>query len=210
VQLRALSRDVAQHGKQLVVCGLDPAAAAQAASTLTLYADLDRALEAAEDALLAQRPPAEQAPAPEVDLLGELGDHLDGPGRVALQAAFVLADIEPGTCIFVTGDRQDSLCIVQSGHVTLCTLWPPAKGLRLATIGRGMVFGEMAFLNGLDRTACAGAEAEPVRLARLDRAAFDRWALAWPREALVVMGNLALMGTRRLAATTRQLRAVLE
>jgi CRP-like cAMP-binding protein len=92
----------------------------------------------------------------------------------------------------------------------MATQWPPGASLRLATIGHGMAFGEMAFLNGQPRTACAGAEGRPARLLLLDRPAFDQWAAAHPRDALVLMNNLALMGTRRLAATTRQLRAVLE
>jgi SulP family sulfate permease len=49
-----------------------------------------------------------------------------------------------------------------------------------------------------------------VKLARLGRGSFDAWSRGHPADALVVMRNLALMGTRRLAATTRQMRAVLE
>ena len=45
---------------------------------------------------------------------------------------------------------------------------------------------------------------------RLARADFDAWAQQHPQAALTVMNNLAQIGTRRLAATTRQLRAVLE
>jgi SulP family sulfate permease len=49
-----------------------------------------------------------------------------------------------------------------------------------------------------------------VHLLKLDRPDFEVWAEAYPADALVFLNNLALMGTRRLAATTRQLRAVLE
>jgi len=45
---------------------------------------------------------------------------------------------------------------------------------------------------------------------RLSRGDFDSWSAQYPQGALVLMGNLAQVGTRRLAATTRQLRAVLE
>ena len=42
------------------------------------------------------------------------------------------------------------------------------------------------------------------------RAHFDAWARQYPEAALTVMNNLAQIGARRLAVTTRQLRAVLE
>jgi sulfate permease, SulP family len=45
---------------------------------------------------------------------------------------------------------------------------------------------------------------------RLSRDQFDAWARQHPEAALTVMNNLAMIGARRLAATTRQLRAVLE
>ncbi|MNT61611.1 Cyclic nucleotide-binding domain protein [compost metagenome] len=100
--------------------------------------------------------------------------------------------------------------MVKSGHITLVTQWPPDKGLRLATVGPGMAFGEMAFLNGAARSACAGSERGPAHLVRLSRAHFDAWARQYPEAALTVMNNLAQIGARRLAVTTRQLRAVLE
>jgi hypothetical protein len=74
----------------------------------------------------------------------------------------------------------------------------------LATVGPGMAFGEMAFLSGAPRTACAGTEHGKARLVRLARADFDAWAQQHPQAALTVMNNLAQIGTRRLAATTRQ------
>ena len=56
----------------------------------------------------------------------------------------------------------------------------------------------------------AGAERRPAQLVRLSRDDFDAWARQHPEAALRVMNNLAMVGARRLAATTRQLRAVLE
>lgn len=211
VQVRALARDMAQQGVQVQVCGLDEGVRQQLGPSVEWSADLDRALERVEDQLLAERPPGEASPASaDADWLGELGDQVEGPARQALEAAFVTSSWAPRECVFRAGDPGRELLVVRSGHVTMASQWPPGEGVRLATIGRGMVFGEMAFLNGLPRTACAGCEAEPAQLARLDRAAFEQWAADYPREALAVLTNLALMGTRRLAATTRQLRAALE
>ena len=45
---------------------------------------------------------------------------------------------------------------------------------------------------------------------RLPRDHFDGWARQYPEAGLILMENLAQMGARRLAVTTRQLRSVLE
>jgi SulP family sulfate permease len=45
---------------------------------------------------------------------------------------------------------------------------------------------------------------------RLPRERFDRWARQYPEAGLILMENLAQMGARRLAVTTRQLRSMLE
>jgi SulP family sulfate permease len=211
VQVRALGRDLAQQRRQLALAGADPSLAAQLGVHVEQFADLDRALEWAEDAILVEQPAlASTLIGPHADLLGELGEGVSDAARLALEDAFTHADYRRGECIFRDGDPGRELCIVRSGHVTMATQWPPGTSLRLATIGHGMAFGEMAFLNGQRRTACAGAEGRAVHLLKLDRPAFDAWAARHPRDALVFLNNLALMGTRRLAATTRQLRAVLE
>jgi SulP family sulfate permease len=209
-QLRALVRDLDQQGIAAAVAALDPMAAEHAGEHVRAFADLDRALEWAEVGILSQRP-IEQRPAhPERDVLGEVGEGVPKAAAEALQALLVPQAVAPHGVVFHAGDTDHDLLVVKSGHITLVTQWPPDKGLRLATVGPGMAFGEMAFLNGAARSACAGAERGPAHLVRLSRAHFDAWARQYPEAALTVMNNLAQIGARRLAVTTRQLRAVLE
>ena len=209
-QLRALVRDLAQQGVAAAVAGLDPLAAEHAGEPVRSFADLDRALEWAEAGILLQRP-IEQRPAhPERDLLGEVGEGVGPEAGAALQALLSPVAVPARGVVFNAGDDDRDLLVVQSGHITLVTQWPPEKGLRLATVGPGMAFGEMAFLSGAARTACAGTERRPAQLVRLSRGDFDAWARQYPEDALTVMNNLAMIGARRLAVTTRQLRAVLE
>ncbi|PIF16717.1 MULTISPECIES: cyclic nucleotide-binding domain-containing protein [unclassified Acidovorax] len=209
-QLRALVRDLDQQGIAAAVAALDPMAAEHAGEHVRAFADLDRALEWAEVGILSQRP-IEQRPAhPERDMLGEVGEGVPKAAAEALQALLVSQAVPPHGVVFHAGDTDHDLLVVKSGHITLVTQWPPDKGLRLATVGPGMAFGEMAFLNGAARSACAGAERGPAHLVRLSRAHFDAWARQYPEAALTVMNNLAQIGARRLAVTTRQLRAVLE
>ncbi len=147
---------------------------------------------------------------PERDVPGEVNEGVPKAAAEALQALLVPQAVAPHGVVFHAGDTDHDLLVVKSGHITLVTQWPPDKGLRLATVGPGMAFGEMAFLNGAARSACAGAERGPAHLVRLSRAHFDAWARQYPEAALTVMNNLAQIGARRLAVTTRQLRAVLE
>jgi SulP family sulfate permease len=204
-QLRALVRDLEQQGVAAAVAGLDPIASVHAGEGVRAFADLDRALEWAEAAILAQRPPRAGS-----ELLGEIGEGVNPEARAALEVLLVRQVVPAHGVVFHAGDTDQDLLIVLSGHITLVTQWPPEQGLRLATVGPGMVFGEMAFLNGSPRSASAGAERGAARLVRLSRAHFDAWAGQHPGAALHLMNNLAQMGARRLAVTTRQLRAVLE
>lgn len=209
-QLRALARDLDRQGVEMAVAALDAEAVHHTGSNVRTFRDLDRALEWAEAALLNQRTALERVTDPLQDLLGEVGEFVPVQARLALEALLVPQSVEAGAQVFAAGDTDHDLLVVQSGHITLVTSWPPQNGLRLATVGPGMAFGEMAFLNNGARTACAGAERGPAHLVRLARADFDAWARQFPAAALVVMNNLAQIGARRLAATTRQLRAVLE
>jgi SulP family sulfate permease len=209
-QLRALVRDLSQQGVACAVAALDPVAAEHAGTGVRTFADGDRALEWAEAAILAERPEHERPVYPEQDVLGEIGEGMAAEARLALEALLEPLPMAAHGVVFNAGDTDRDLLVVQSGHITLVTQWPPERGLRLATVGPGMAFGEMAFLNGAARTASAGAELGPAQLARLSRAHFDAWAHRYPEAALTVMNNIAQIGARRLAVTTRQLRAVLE
>ncbi len=209
-QLRALVRDLEQQGIAAAVAALDPMAAGLVGDHVRIFSDLDRALEWAEVGILSERPIAQRPARPQRDLLGEIGEGVPRPAAEALLALLEPVVVPARGVVFSAGDTDHDLLVVSSGHITLVTHWPPEDGLRLATVGPGMAFGEMAFLNGAARSACAGAERGSAHLVRLSRAHFDAWATQYPAAALMVMNNLAQIGARRLAATTRQLRAMLE
>ncbi len=208
-QLRALGRDLGRQGRELAVCGLSQSARERlAGAQVKCFADVDRALEWAEDALLDERSAQERMPRGN-DLLGEVGEGLGDAARRHLEGLLQTDTVASRSSVFLAGDTDTQLVVVTAGRVTIATAWPPENGLRLAVVSQGMTVGEMAFLSGAARTACAGAEEGPAQLVRLARADFDAWAAGAPADALVLMANLAQIGNRRLAATTRQLRAAL-
>ena len=81
VQLKALGRELAQQGRQLVVSSLSDRAHAEVPLGLLVFADLDRALEWAEAAILDERPLTERPAEDDQDWLGELGDGMSAPAR---------------------------------------------------------------------------------------------------------------------------------
>ena len=204
--MQSLARELSRRGIPMAIAG-GAAGWIGSAQSWMAFADLDHALEWVEDALLAERPQA-GGNRSEMDALGDLGVGLEGEARQALMALMTTQQVAPHTSVFAAGDTGTDIYFVQSGRVTLAT--EHEGGLRLASLGSGQAFGEMAFLNGIARTAHAYTGAAPTELLILQRDDFDAWALQFPQEALGWMSRLAQVGIRRLGMTTRQLRAVLE
>lgn len=203
--MQSLARELARRSIPMAIAGSLPWS--DASNGWTTFADLDHALEWVEDALLLERP-EHLTHANAADALGDLGEGLDGPAREALMAHMSKQVVPERTSVFAAGDPGTDIYFVQSGRVTLAT--EHEGGLRLASVGSGQAFGEMAFLNGIARTAHAFTGTAPAELLVLRREDFDRWAQRYPDEALGWMSRLAQVGIRRLGTTTRQLRAVLE
>jgi CRP/FNR family transcriptional regulator, cyclic AMP receptor protein len=86
-------------------------------------------------------------------------------------------DFKPGMMLLKAGESDDSLNIVVTGQVEVIN--PNSFGIlkRIATIGEGSVFGELAFFDGQPRSASIRAITEG-QLLRLSRKGFDRIA-AW-------------------------------
>lgn len=76
-----------------------------------------------------------------------------------------------GVMLFQKGDPGDSMIVVVSGRVRICTLSPEGRELVLNIINPGEVFGEMALLDGQPRSADA-VTIEPCELLSLRRQDF--------------------------------------
>jgi len=85
--------------------------------------------------------------------------------------------------IFLMGSTGDAMMVVLSGRVRISVASPDGKEILLAVLVAGQIFGEIAMLNGKERTADARAACE-CRLAILNRrdvlAFFDQHPHAWP------------------------------
>ncbi len=78
---------------------------------------------------------------------------------------------ERGEALFYKGDPGDSLLAILMGKVRISTLSAQGQEIVLNVLGPGEIFGEIAFLDGKDRTADAAAM-EPTTLVALERRSF--------------------------------------
>lgn len=172
------------------------------------YADDESALEYAEDGLLAADlgilPQAEH-----VDISdSSLGHGLPAGELATLQDALVLHHYASGEVVFACGDEGRSLFIVRQGTVSI-RLTVGATQKRLAAFGPGVVFGEMALLEGKPRSADAIADV-PTELLELSAAAFADISQRQPALANHLLQNLSRILADRLRLTTQDLRQALE
>jgi SulP family sulfate permease len=86
---------------------------------------------------------------------------------------------QPGQKIFEVGDPGDELYLVRRGSVRILLPLEGGKRHRLATLGSGDFFGEIAFLDHGFRSAEVGAK-ERTELSVLHRRQFNAQSLADP------------------------------
>lgn len=177
--------------------------------TVQLFSNTDKALEWAENevlrrqglgAALGGKPIDKPADLP---LLARLSDE----GRRTLIAISRTLAAASGQPVFNAGDTDGSLMAVLAGTVSIEVPSGTGDMLRVATFGTGMVFGEMAFLDGSARSGRAVAVSASV-LYVLPREAFALWAQDHPHDAQMLLNALAAQLSYRLRFTTAQLIAV--
>lgn len=80
---------------------------------------------------------------------------LDETGRIELAGRARRVSYDAGSPIFHLGDPGDSMMIVVTGVVRISLPTRQGKDVILADLGAGEVFGEVALLDGLPRSAAA-------------------------------------------------------
>lgn len=128
----------------------------------------------------------ERAPSDARQLLanGQLFRGLGSEERAQLAARARIRRYGPGEVVFLQGAPGTSMMAVLSGEVRISISSPDGKELLLATLHPGEVFGEIALLDGKERSADARAQTA-CSLAVLDRrevlAFLERHPEAWLR-----------------------------
>ncbi|MET4277191.1 MULTISPECIES: glutaminase A [unclassified Bradyrhizobium] len=159
---------------------------------LRRFALLDDAIEWAEDQVIYRfggfTDVKESAHLGEQALLAEL----DADEIAAIVKLSTTRHYAAGQRIIAAGEPANSLFFLQSGMVSVKL----RSGVRLASLGPGMAFGEMAILEG-SRSADVFADT-PVACLELPLGSFADYRRVHPETSLKIMRNLAAILARRL------------
>lgn len=169
------------------------------------FADSDRALEAAEEALLARLAgSARERPALTLEQT-LLGAGLDAQELALLSSQMVERRIARGEFVFRRGEAGDAMYVSLQGPIGI---WLPAGesggGRRMVTYAPGVAFGEIGLLQGRPRSADAIAEDDAVVL-ELHRAGYERIGVEHPALLAKMLLNLGLLLASRVRALTDEL-----
>ncbi len=203
VTLAQLGQRLARHGRQLHLAGVAAGSRHDAAMRAhgvapgsgpwLTHADADRAIEAAERALLdaAGQPLQGLELAPEQC---ELFAGLDAAQAAQLLALMPPRTLQAGEQLFAEGEPGDAIYLLTAGSISIVDT---ARTQRYLSLSPGMCFGETAVLDGQGRTAAAVADSASSvhRLRADDLAALQR---LHPAVAAQVYLNLARHLSRRL------------
>ena len=163
--------------------------------------DLDRALQWSEDRLLEDAAPGGAA-------AGGSSDGLAGlPPR--LESYLERRSLPEGTVLIRQGDPPDDMFLLESGRLRVELTTPEGTRMRLSTVRRGVVVGEIALYTGVPRTADVVAETPSVVL-RLSRASIERLEAEEPETAAALHRWLATTLAERLTDSQRAFSALLD
>src|SRR5437667_7327879 len=102
-----------------------------------------------------------------VPLFASLGDEAAGDLRNLLS----VREVPQGAALFRAGDQGDAMYLIESGRIRITISDDDQKEIVLAELAQGDFFGEMAIIDGQQRSADATV-AEDARLAVLSRENF--------------------------------------
>src|SRR6185312_4507113 len=127
---------------------------------------------------------------------------LDDQAAINLRELLTVEDISVGTQLFHKGDTGDAMYLIESGRVRISIMDQDAEEVTLADLAQGDFFGEMALIDGRQRSADARV-IQDARLAILSRPSFLSFVRANPDVALEMLSALS----ERLRRTDELLRS---
>ncbi len=198
-----------QHRLATEVAAIEGALTTIGGAPLDVFSELDLAVEAIEERLLAEPDEgADGTERPAADPVS-LSDHalLDGLSRVQLNQVgrtLVARSAAPGDRIVTAGDPAAELFLVTSGRLSVSIETAGGGRRRLSTLGPGMMFGEGALLGAHRRSADVDADDAVVcHVFAVDD--FERLIRADPMIGTIILRNLAKIIGDTAQRLTREL-----
>jgi sulfate permease, SulP family len=155
------------------------------------YPDLDRALEAAESAVIASFGVAGSHETTQLSDALHIFRGLSDSQRSSLEVVMPQRLFKAGSSIFNAGDPSDHMLIVLQGSAGVIVRGEGEREIRITSVRRGGVLGEIGFLDEAPRSAQVMAQ-EDVLAAVLSREAFDRLRDVEPQIVTQLLTNLTL------------------
>lgn len=211
--LTGLGSLLAQRGTELILAAIfahlsaqsDLAVALAEAGIAPPAPSADRALERCEDELLRRRGlPTREAAATlgDFELLASLGQ----PELDALISAATVESFARGENVFMAGNPGDRIYFLRSGAISVL-IDVEGTTRRLATMGPGATFGEMAIIDGGRRSATTTVDEDATCLV-LQVADLGILEEAYPKLGGTLFRNLALSLSGRLREANSEIRAL--
>ena len=190
------------HAGAMLQKGNASAFLAQRLPDAILADDLDRAMEVAENALLANHGQGDvqlvTAMHEAVSLLKGLTESV----RSHIEALMPQQFFRSGDVLFRAGDDSDRLLLVLQGSAGVIIRNEGGHDVRLTSVRRGGTVGEVGFLDGAPRSATVVAQAD-LLVAVLTRDTFESLRESQPKAVHQILVNLALDLSFRLRHTTK-------
>lgn len=216
--LTRLDRFMANKGKTLLISHLTPARPMWAFladmdvirpdTENHFFPDSDTALAWAEDRILNKdmRGDGRDREIPLEDLEVLIG--IEGKQLESFRKILTRKEFAKGECIFEEGDKGDAMYFVARGTLSVRVRLPDGqRSVRLAGIGSGVIFGEMAILGSIPRTATVTAD-EDVVCYMLTREDFQGLGFENPDIVIRLLLNLSRQSAHRLEMTSEEVRAL--
>ena len=115
---------------------------------------------------------------------------LDDDAASELRSLLTSAHVSSATPLFNKGDSGDAMYLIESGRVRISLKDEDGKEVTLAELAQGDFFGEMALIDGRQRSADARV-VEDAQLAVLSRKAFLTFVRSSPDIALEMLAALS-------------------
>ena len=115
---------------------------------------------------------------------------LSDAAATELRELLTIEDIPASTELFHKGDKGAGMYLIESGHIRICITDEDGHEVTLADLAQGDFFGEMALIDGRNRSADARV-LKDARLAVLSRPNFLAFVRANPDVALGMLGALS-------------------
>ena len=162
--------------------------------------ETDAALELCEDRMLAELGLTAKQESVRLEQF-EVCESLDAAKIETLHSVLELVRYEAGDVIIQRGDPASCVYFLMKGQVSIMIDLPTGAPHRLATCTPGMLFGEMAILERLPRSAAVRAD-EPVECYALSVDSFDRLTATHPDLKVKLLENFARSLSNRVRKLT--------